>query len=117
VLWLIRFRSGSPSREPSGRETCRYFSPPLNAPVSPWQSCFQRFFHGSRNDFADAFAQCRHIFLCESLGLYGVRAEDRNFAGQSIRGRSGDAERIPRELTGTMGMHELLPTRKPPSWN
>src|SRR6267378_3503645 len=79
-VWLTRFRSGSPSRGTLG--AARDLSLLLSSTQCPGLSVailLQRFFHGSRNDFVDAFAQCRHIFLCESLGLYGVVQKNRNF--------------------------------------
>src|SRR6202040_3952508 len=39
----------------------------------------QRFFDRCRDDFADAFAQSRHILFSESLGLDGVVQKNRDF--------------------------------------
>src|SRR5258708_1176385 len=56
--------------EPAGEGSAFLFPATLHASLATFFP--QRFLQRCRNNFADAFAQLRHIFLRQSLGLYGV---------------------------------------------
>src|SRR6266852_5036081 len=62
--------------EPAGEGSAFLFPATLHASLATFFP--QRFLQRCRNNFADAFAQLRHIFLRQSLGLYGVVQTHRN---------------------------------------
>src|SRR5882762_3789312 len=88
IAWARSFGSlPSFQRSPSSTVSIspgRRLAPAASSPESGSRSSFpatfvQGFFNRCRNNFADAFAQLRHIFLLQSLCLYGVVQTHSNF--------------------------------------
>jgi len=81
---------------------------PTQSPGLSVAILLQRFFHGCCNDFTDAFAQRRHVFFCESLGLDGVVQKNRNFRRPEHPAASPVMLKGSHETDGYDGNAELL---------